>query len=142
MTPEGKSSQAVRVRASAWGVTLLRNNSGVLPDRDGRPVRFGLGNESKKLNQELKTGDFVGWTPLTITADMVGKQVAIFTNIEAKAFGFKERDNYNPNTREYGQNKFNQLVIDAGGLAGFATGSADIDKLIQEYVVRMKNYEK
>lgn len=138
MTPEGKASQAVRVRASTWGLKLFRNQSGALCDKDGRLIRFGLGNESKKLNQELKTGDFVGWTSLVITPEMVGKTVPIFTNIEAKAAGFKPRVEYNKNSREYAQNKFNLLVEAAGGMAGFASCENDIDLIIRDYVNRIK----
>lgn len=138
MTPEQKASQAVRIRASAWGLKLFRNNSGVLMNDVGVPVRFGLGNESKKLNQELKSSDFIGWTPLTITPEMVGKQVAIFTAIEAKAIGFIERESYNPNSREYGQDRFIKLVTNAGGLAAFATNNNDVDRIINDYINRVK----
>lgn len=138
-TPEAKSSLSVRERASDWGLRLFRNNSGALMNEVGIPVRFGLGNESKKVNQELKSGDLIGWTPLIITQEMVGKQVAVFTNIEAKAKGFKEREKYNKNTREYGQDKWNKMTNKAGGLAGFASCAADIDRLINEFITRLRS---
>lgn len=136
-TPEAKSSHVVRERASAWGIRLFRNNSGVLMNEVGIPVRFGLGNESKKVNQELKTGDFIGYTPVLITQEMVGKTVAVFTNIEAKAKGFKHRETYSPKTREYGQNNFNQMVIKAGGIAGFACNAADFDQIINSFIIQV-----
>jgi hypothetical protein len=57
-------------------VRLFRNNTGVLRDANGRPVSFGLCKGS---------ADLIGWTTRTITADMVGQQVAVFTSIEVKA---------------------------------------------------------
>ena len=133
-TPESKSSFQVRSRASDWGIRLFRNNSGVLMNEVGVPVRFGLGNESKDLNETLKTGDFIGWTPVTITADMVGKQLAVFTNFECKPFNFAEKKTYNKKTREYGQDKFNTMVNNAGGIVGFTSCTADVDRLIQEFI--------
>jgi len=140
MTPEAKASQAVRLRAAAWGIRLFRNNSGVLMNQDtGRPVRFGLANESKKLNKKFKSGDYIGITPLVITPEMVGKTIGIFTNIEAKAEGFKERENYHPNSREFAQNNFNKLIEKLGGLSGFACSEFDVDELIKKFVMRLKN---
>ncbi len=138
MTPEGKASDIVRLRCSQWGCKLLRNNSGVLPDKNGRPVRFGLGNESKKLNVEFKSGDFVGVTPLVITQEMVGKTVGVFTNIEVKAEGFKEKPSYPSNQREHGQQNFNNFIKQHGGLAGFASSDDDVDQLIQLFTGRLK----
>lgn len=54
---------------------LFRNNTGALKDQDGRLVRYGLCTGSS---------DQIGWTPYTVTPEMVGKQIAIFTAIEVK----------------------------------------------------------
>lgn len=133
-TPEAQASQVVRLRAAAWGCKVFRNNSGVLMNDVGVPVRFGLGNESKQVNQNFKSSDLIGWTPVTITPDMVGKQLAVFTSIEAKALGFKEKENYTLRQREYAQKKWLDLVTNAGGIAGFACCEADVDKIIQEFL--------
>ena len=87
MTPEQIASQRVRLAASSLGCRLFRNNSGGFYDEQGRFVRFGLGNESAQLNQQLKFGDYVGITPIVITPEMVGKTVGIFTNLEVKPEG-------------------------------------------------------
>lgn len=137
-TKEAKASQVVRLRATAWGCRVFRNNSGVLMNEVGIPVRFGLGNESKAINKELKTGDYVGWTPVTITPEMVGKTLAVFTNLEAKPEGFIHRESYNKNQREFAQNKFNELVNCAGGIAGFACNDGDVDRIINNFLCRMK----
>ena len=55
---------------------LFRNNTGTLPDpRTGRPVQFGLARGS---------ADLIGYRTITITPDMVGQQVAVFTSLEVK----------------------------------------------------------
>lgn len=137
MTPEGYSMQEVRSRASDWKGRLYRNNSGVLKDQSGRPVRFGLGNESPKINKIYKTGDYVGWFPVTITPEMVGKTIAVFANIEVKAVGFTVKLDYNPKSREYAQNNFNQLVISHGGIAGFAYDWQSVDILVNQFYERV-----
>ena len=136
-TPEAKASQSVRLRATAWGARVFRNNSGVLLNEVGVPVRFGVGNESKEINKKMKTGDFIGWTPITITQDMVGKQVAVFTNIEAKAVGFKHRKTYPAGSRENGQQNFNNIVNLANGIAGFAADNNDVDCMYNEFIKRV-----
>jgi len=139
VTPEDKASQEVRLRASDWGMKLMRNNSGVLPNpKTNRPVRFGLGNESKKINESLKSGDYIGITPVAITQEMVGKTIGVFTNIEVKAVGFVERESYRENSREYAQNNFNNLTIKHGGMAGFASCWQDVDRIIKNFIDRLK----
>lgn len=137
-TPEAKASLAVRVRSAAWGSKLFRNNSGVLMNQVGVPVRFGLGNESAKLNKKLKSSDLIGWTEVLITPEMVGKKVAVMTAIEAKPEGFIHREVYNENSREYAQAKFMKLINDAGGIAGFACSESDVDRIFNEFLERCK----
>ena len=138
MTSEAKAFEKVRLRASQFGMKLFRNNSGVLKNQVGVPVRFGLGNESKKLNEEFKSSDLIGFTPVTITQDMVGKQIAVFTAIECKPLGFKHRLKYPKKSREYGQQNFIKLATDFKALAGFACCEDDVDKLIMNYVERLR----
>ncbi len=137
-TKEAKASHAVRERCSAWGMRLFRNNSGVLMNDVGIPVRFGLGNESSRTNKELKTGDYVGWTPVAITPEMVGKVIPVFTNVEVKANGFLKKDVYNKNSREYGQDNFNRLVVKYGGIAAFVSNAAEVDQLVNNFFVEIK----
>lgn len=140
-TPEGYAMQEVRKRASDWKAKLYRNNTGVLTDQSGRPVRFGLGNESPKINKTYKTGDYIGWFPVTITPDMVGKTIAVFANVEVKAVGFSVKLDYNPKSREYAQNNFNQLVINNNGIAGFAWDWKSLDELVQDFHRRVTKNE-
>jgi len=139
MTPEGFAVQKIRVRASAWFSRLFKNNSGVLPSHDSnRPVRFGLGNESKDLNKTLKSHDLIGFTPIIITQEMVGKKVAVFTSIEAKAEGFKPRKSYPKKSREYAQNNWANLILENGGISGFASNEEQFDLIMQEFNSRIR----
>jgi len=89
-------------------IRLLRNNVGVLRDRTGRPVAYGLGSEGSK---PLKgTSDKIGWRSVTVTPEMVGRRLAVFVAIEEKDLA--------PATPD--QLRFVANVQAAGGLAGVA----------------------
>jgi hypothetical protein len=50
-----------RLAIQAAGGVAWRNNTGALPNPDtGVPVRFGLGNDSARINEVFKMGDLVG----------------------------------------------------------------------------------
>ena len=86
------------------GLTLFRNNTGMLHDKHGRPVRFGLHPGSP---------DLVGWRTVIVTPDMVGQPIAIFAGVEVKAPGGRH-----PVTED--QQRFLEAIQRAGGLAGVA----------------------
>jgi hypothetical protein len=72
---EQQIQQQIRLACSRGPVRLFRNNTGTLRDQHGRPVQFGLAKGS---------ADLIGWSTRTITPDMVGQQVAVFTSVEVK----------------------------------------------------------
>ena len=76
MPSEQQIQQQIRLTCSRGPCRLHRNNTGTLRDQHGRPVSFGLAKGSS---------DLIGWTTRTITPEMVGQQVAIFTSIEVKS---------------------------------------------------------
>jgi hypothetical protein len=120
---ESRVVSMVRLRAAALGRRLWRNNVGQLLDANGRPVRYGLANESKALNARLKSGDLIGFETITITPDMVGQRVARFLSVECKAEGWK----YNPkDEHEAAQMRWANMVNEAGGRAIFATGPENL----------------
>jgi hypothetical protein len=80
-------------------VKLFRNNCGRLKDQSGRFVQFGLHPGS---------ADLIGWKSITITPEMVGKRVAVFTSIEVKTPTGKVRDD---------QINWQHQVAAAGGIA-------------------------
>jgi hypothetical protein len=92
---------------------LFRNNTGTLPDpRTGRPVQFGLAKGS---------ADLIGLRTVTITPDMVGQQVAVFTSIEVKT----------PSGRATpAQQNWLNMVRRAGGIAGIARSVQDAQYLL------------
>ena len=109
-----------RLSAAKKGWQLWRNNVGVLVDAKGRPVRFGLCNDSKQVNHNVKSGDLIGIRPILITADMVGQTIGQFVSVECKHSGWI------PNVRDgedrvKAQMKWAELVNRAGGHAVFTT---------------------
>jgi len=76
----------------------FRNNVGVLQDKRGQYVRYGLC---------VGSSDVIGWHSVVITPDMVGSRVAVFTAIEAKVNAVVTDE----------QRNFLRAVSDAGGIA-------------------------
>lgn len=112
---ESTLQAAIRAEAPRLGVYLWRNNSGVLQDATGRPVRFGLGNDSPRINAKLKSSDLIGIT-----------QGGRFVAIECKAPGWIGVRN----GRERAQENFINLVRQAGGIAGFCRSIEEFRRLI------------
>ena len=114
MTSEQHIQQHIRLACSTGPVRLFRNNTGVLKDQHGRPVSFGLCKGS---------ADLIGWTTRTITADMVGQQVAVFTSIEVKT----PTGRLTPEQRHW-----LEVVGSSGGIAGVARSVADAEALLRD----------
>jgi len=93
---------------------LFRNQVGQLPDpRTGRPVQFGLARGS---------ADLIGWRTITITPDMVGSQLAVFTSIEVKTPTGRVRPE---------QYAWLGAVQSAGGIAGIARSVRDATEILR-----------
>ena len=112
----------IQKKAFLKGNVLWRNNSGAMIDKTGRLVRFGLGNESKKVNDYFKCPDLVGIKTITITQEMIGKKIGIFYAKECKKPGWKYKDN----DHEKAQKRFIDEINSRGGDASFA---CDIDEM-------------
>lgn len=112
----------IRVAASQAGDVLWRNNSGVLKDERGVPVRFGLCNESKAVNDKCKSSDLIGIKRVLVTPQMVGSTVGVFYAREVKRAGWR----YTGTPREAAQLRFIEAVVAMGGDAAFATGDGDL----------------
>lgn len=119
---EARQSSLVRLEAAAKGVWLTRNNVGVLQDDTGRPVRYGLANESKEQNAKVKSGDQIGIKPVLITPSHVGLIIGQFISREVKHEGWR----YTGIGREVQQLAWANFVISRGGDAGFCTGPGTI----------------
>ena len=115
MASEQSIQQHIRIACSTGATRLFRNNTGTLRDANGRPVQFGLAKGS---------ADLIGWTTRTITADMVGQRVAVFTSIEVKT----PTGRVSPEQRQW-----LEAVQTAGGIAGVARSVEDALRIVTEH---------
>lgn len=120
MKSEAEIQAEIQIAAVGFGCHLMRNNSGMLMDKGGRPVRFGLGNTSSQHNARIKSSDLIGFTYLN--------GHAIFTAIECKSEDWRFSK---MSTRENAQFAFLQWVEQNGGYAGFATCVNDLRRIIR-----------
>jgi hypothetical protein len=109
---------AARLAVDQWGGMLLRNNSGVAKDPNGRPVRYGLGNDSARLNEVFKSSDYIGITPPGATCGP-GR----FLAVEWKPAGWRFMPG---DLHSQGQANFLARVNQLGGIGIFATHGEDI----------------
>ncbi len=107
---EANVLQECRLAASECGAVTHRNNRGAYKDKNGRFVRYGVG--------EPGGSDLIGWTK-------DGK----FLAIECKPPGWKPSGNAETE-RYYAQANFIKQVNAAGGVAGFAHGKDDVYRLL------------
>lgn len=125
-THDGKSEawaqSAVRLEAAQKGIALWRNNVGVLQDANGRPVRFGLANDSPEINRRIKSGDLIGIKPVLITPAHVGQVIGQFVSREVKRPGWQ----YKGEGREVAQQAWILHVLSKGGDAAFTTGPGSL----------------
>jgi hypothetical protein len=105
--------QHIRLACSIGTCRLFRNNTGTLRDINGRPVSFGLCKGS---------ADLIGWRTVTITPEMVGQQVAIFTSIEVKSSSGRVKPE---------QQQWLNAVQAAGGIAGVARSVGEAMDLLR-----------
>lgn len=117
-TSEAGATQRLRMAVAQQGGLLWRNNVGAMKDDNGRVVRYGLANESKQMNRQVKSSDLIGITPTVVTPGMVGHTLGVFTAVEMKAPGWC----YSGTDREQAQKKFHELVISRGGIGRFSCG--------------------
>jgi hypothetical protein len=114
MASEQVIQQHIRLKCGNGRTRLFRNNTGVLRDPKGRPVTFGLCKGS---------ADLIGWRTTTVTAEMIGKDIAVFLSIEVKA----DRGRLRPE-----QQQWLEVVQASGGIAGVARSVEDAQRLIEQ----------
>lgn len=113
---EALMQNRIRLEASRKGCRLWRNNVGATMDHKGNFIRFGLCNDTKKMNSFIKSSDLIGIRPVVITHDHIGKIIGQFIAREVKSSEW----HYADSAREKAQLKFLELVASLGGDAAFA----------------------
>jgi len=123
---ENDIQKLIMLAASRAGAKIFRNNTA--QGWVGQSKRLSDGSVLIIAPRVLYAGlcvgssDLIGWTTRVITADMVGKRVAIFTAIEVKA-GTRP-------TKE--QLAFISAVRNGGGIAGVARSEQEAHNLITQ----------
>jgi hypothetical protein len=115
--------QAGGVHAMSW-----RNNVGATPAKcpdcgtARQPVRYGLANDSAKMNEKIKSSDLILAIPRVIQPQDVGTLIAQFGSVETKRPGW----HFTGKGREAGQAAWLALVKRLGGYAAFSTGEVKL----------------
>jgi hypothetical protein len=109
--------QRIRLAVGALpGFRLWRNNSGKLPDpRTGRWVQFGVASPGGS--------DLIGYRSVTITPDMVGSTVAVFTAVEIKTATGRATP---------AQRQFIDHIRRAGGISGVVRSTQEALRIATE----------
>jgi hypothetical protein len=114
MQTETDVQNLCRLRAQELGAVLWRNNVGAIKDARGIPVRFGLANDSAKVNEVLKS------------SDLIGIHMGRFLAVECKEPGWVWR----ATEHEVAQLNFLVEVRRRGGLSGFASHPDDVNAIL------------
>ena len=125
----------IRVDSVKYG-GLLRNNSGMYdPANPPTPyTRWGLGNDSKKINDVRKSSDLIGYTSVIITPEMVGHTIAVLTVVEVKKQGWQ----WSETKKNTAQLNFINWARTGGAIGCFAQSVGDYRKSIQQWYARFK----
>lgn len=115
---EARQQSLVRIDAAQKGVWLTRNNVGALLDARGVPVRYGLANESKAQNEQVKSADLIGINPILVGPQHLGMVIGQFVSREVKHETWK----WSGDKHEQAQLRWCNFVLSKGGDAAFVTG--------------------
>jgi hypothetical protein len=121
----------VRLAAAKVGTVLFRNNvafawvgdqvtrleGGRVILHNPRPLHAGL---------IIGSSDLVGWHSVTVTPEMVGRRIAVFTGCETK----KNKSGHVSRA----QRNFLKKLRDAGGIAIVATSDEDFLKGLEQWM--------
>lgn len=113
---ESNIQRLIMLATSEAGATMFRNNIGAYTTPEGYRVKYGVGNPGG--------ADLIGITPVTITPDMVGRTVGVFTAIEVKTKIGKPTEQ---------QINFRRVILENGGIAGIARSADDALALIKNF---------
>lgn len=117
----------IMLAVSKTGARIFRNNTGMgYQGKTARKNGMIIIKHPRVLHAGLCEGssDLIGWTPVKITPDMVGREVAVFTAIEVKTKGGRS-------TKD--QRAFISQIKESGGIAGIARSEKQATKLLSQY---------
>ncbi len=114
-----------------FGGAYWRNNRGACYDETGRLIRFGLGNDSDKLDKVYKSSDQIAVVPVLIQPHHVGRVFGVFTAFEDKKRGWHLTPG---DKRGQAQLAFLQHVQRCGGIVGFVTEPEQVRQIIKDYI--------
>tara|TARA_R110002049_G_scaffold101556_4_gene246474 strand:+ start:2275 stop:2757 length:483 start_codon:yes stop_codon:yes gene_type:complete len=112
----------VRLEASRVGALLTRNNVGACMDKRGRLIRYGLFNDSKQMNEQIKSPDLIGIKPVLITQSHVGSVIGQFLARECKEGSWQ----FKATAHENAQLRCLELFASLGGDACFVNGEGSL----------------
>lgn len=122
--PADMSENAVSQRVELGGTVvdgrLWRNNVGAYDERypPSPGTRWGLFNDSAKMNKKIKSPDRVGPIPVLIQPHHVGRILGVFFGVEVKHGAWKPGED---KKREEAQHRGLQLINSLGGVGLFAS---------------------
>lgn len=133
---EAWAQQRARMDIARQGAMAWRNNNGATTTKTKAncpkcgfdftikqpPIRYGLANDSQKLNEKIKSSDLILAIPRIITPMMVGSVIAQFGTVECKRPGWT----YRGTEPEIAQLAWLQLIAKIGGYATFSTGKVTL----------------
>lgn len=108
------------------GARLFRNQVGQYKLADPR-CSFCNTEHPRRVISGLAKGsaDLVGWIPIVVTPEMVGRRLAVFTSVEVKAPGAKTEKNHLER-----QIDWLKAVQESGGFGIFATSDTEAVKAL------------
>ena len=122
---EIKIMHAIQLAMSRIGTRVFRNNSGRAKDvRSGNWIQYGVASPGGS--------DLIGWTPIEVTEQMVGKTVALFTAVEVKTLKGKTTEQ---------QENFISQVNNSGGIGFVSVSEADATAKINGHKNRLQKFK-
>lgn len=115
---ESLVNDAVKDWAKLRGGVLYRNRRGMVDLASGAKMPIGLGPNGY--------GDLVGYLPVTITPEMLGRTIAVYCMVESKVRGVPE---------PHQQARIDEVRA-AGGIAGGACNAEDAEIVLSSWRAR------
>jgi hypothetical protein len=107
---------------------ITKRSDGSVLIRQARPMALGFALTD---GSPVKgSADLIGRTTITITPEMVGKRIAVFTSLEAKNSKGGRVSTFQKNWRDQ--------TADAGGIAGVFTSPEEAEEIISDWLRKIQ----